>query len=457
VRVTRHASQRLTLAPMSATPRPEAIDSRLVFHVYACSAIPAGVLVYMWPLLVGMERDGDLWFAPGRIAAAGLAASGCCAAAFAKIEEPLANRRALLGFAHAHILFGVMVVLQWVAVLSPTVPALVGWGPLLAGFVLLYLAITGPGADFTPGVPPLQPDGTRPGATVFAVRNKPAIGRLRSEYEQQIRQAARQEERARLARDLHDAVKQQLFVIQTAGATAQARLATDPDGARVAVDQVRAAAREAMTEMEVMLEQLQAAPIANAGLLAVLKKHCEALGFRTGSEVTFVPGTLPDEHALEPGAREAIARVAQEALSNVARHARARKVTVSLGTAAARLMLTVQDDGSGFSEVVSRGMGMSNIAARAAEVGGTFEVASAPGGGTTVRFSVPCRQAASARPYAIRAAAWGATFLGLSGFMLSRGAGGAPTWLTAIVLIAAIAAARYCVAVYWLVQRRRPA
>ena len=59
------------------------------------------------------------------------------------------------------------------------------------------------------------------------MRNKP-VARLRSEYEDQIRQAARQEERARLARDLHDAVKQQLFAIQTAGATAQARFESDP-------------------------------------------------------------------------------------------------------------------------------------------------------------------------------------------------------------------------------------
>ena len=290
------------------------------------------------------------------------------------------------------------------ALLPPTVPAFIGWVPTLVGQVLLYLAVTGPGADFTPDLPALQPGSKQPGATMFALRNKPAIGRLRSAYEQQIRQAARQEERARLARDLHDAVKQQLFVIQTAGATAQARLSTDSDGARAAVDLVRVAAREAMTEMEVMLDQLQGVPIENAGLLAFLKKQCEALGFRTGAEVTFTPGRLPDESALDPGARQAISRVAQEALSNVARHARARLVTVSLDTLDNRLVLTVQDDGSGFTvDGPPRGMGMGSIGARAAEVGGTFEVASVPGHGTTVRFSVPCRQPSSARPYVRRA------------------------------------------------------
>jgi signal transduction histidine kinase len=441
---------------MSAAPRPEAIDSRLVFHVYACLALPAGIVVYMWPLLVS-EGHATLYFAPGRIAAAGVAAAGCCAAAFAAIDDPLARRRGLLGFAHAHLLFGAMVIVQWVAVLSPTVPAFAGWAPLLIGLVLLYLAVTGPGADLTPALPALQPDPTTARATRFAVRNKSSVGHLRSAYEDQIRQAARQEERARLARDLHDAVKQQLFVIQTAGATAQARLSTDSDGARAAVDQVRAAAREAMTEMEVMLDQLQGAPIENAGLLAFLNKQCEALGFRTGAEVTFTAGALPDERALDPGARQAISRVAQEALSNVARHARARSVAVSLATVDDRLVLTVQDDGSGFtSEGPPRGMGMRNIAARATEVGGTLEVASVPGRGTTVRFSVPCLEPASARPYALRAVVWAIIFIGVSAVMLSRGIGGHP-WIAAVAVIAAIAVARYTVAVHALLQRQRAA
>jgi signal transduction histidine kinase len=442
---------------MSGTRRPEAIDSRLVFHVYACLALPAGIAVYMWPLLVSMERDAVLWFAPGRLAAAAVAAAGCCAAAFAAIDEPLARGRGLLGFAHAHILFGAMAIVQWVAVLSPAVPAFIGWAPLLVGLVLLYLAVTGPGADFTSHLPALRPDPTQPGATVFAVRNKPAMGRLRSDYEQQIRQAARQEERARLARDLHDAVKQQLFVIQTAAATAQARFGTDPDGARAAVDQVRAGAREAMAEMDVMLDQLQAAPIENAGLLAFLKKQCEALGFRTGAQVTFEAGAQPDEGAIDPGARQAISRVAQEALSNVARHARARHVTVSLGTVDGRFVLTVKDDGSGFTmEGRPPGMGMNNIAARAAEAGGTFEVASVPGQGTTVRFSVPSRQPSSARPYVTRAIVWGVILVAVSGSMLVPGVGTHPA-TAALALIAAIAVARYTAAVYRLVQRRRPA
>ena len=103
-----------------------------------------------------------------------------------------------------------------------------------------------------------------------------------------------------------------------------------------------------MTEMEAMLEQLQAAPLENAGLVASVRKQCDALGFRTGARVTFDVGTLPADSALDPGTRQALFRVAQEALANVARHARARNISVSLGSIDGQLVLTVQDDGGGF-------------------------------------------------------------------------------------------------------------
>lgn len=434
---------------MSPAPRPEAIDSRLVFHVYACLAIPAGIIVYMWPTLTSMTADSSIWFAYGRIVAAAVAALGCCAASFAAMDDRVARRRGLVGFAYAHILFGAMLLAQWMVVLSATIPALVGWAPLIVGLVLMYLALTGPGSDFRRALPPLRDDATG-GVRVFAVRNKPGIDVLRSQYEQQIRQAASQEERARLARDLHDAVKQQLFVIQTAAATAQARFDTDADGAKAAVDQVRSASREAMTEMEAMLEQLQATPLENAGLVAALKKHCEALGFRTGAQVTFELGTLPTDATLDPSARQAIFRVAQEALSNVARHARARNVGVSLGAADGRLVLTIQDDGRGFKvEGRPRGMGMANIAARAAEVGGNLEVMSVPDRGTTVRFSVPCQQQPSPAPYATRALVWGGVLIAAVSFVMLSGFSARP-WGAAVALIAGIAVARYSIAAYRL-------
>jgi signal transduction histidine kinase len=435
---------------MTAASRPEAIDSRLVLHIYACVTIPVGLVGYMWPAVVGM--DPSAWLANVRVGAAAVAAVGCCAAALRAIDDPVGRRRSLIGFSHAHILFGALLMAQSIAVRSATISTPLAGLPLTIGLVLLYLAITGPGADFRGPLPALVPfDAKTTRNTMLTVRNKRSISYLRSQYEHEIRQAARQEERARLARDLHDAVKQQLFVIQTAAATAQARFDNDANGAKTAVDQVRAAAREAMTEMEAMLEQLQAAPLENAGLVASVRKQCDALGFRTGARVTFDVGTLPADSALDPGSRQALFRVAQEALANVARHARARNISVSLTSIEGQLVLTVQDDGGGFKpEGQQRGMGMANIAARAAEVGGNFDVVSVPDRGTMVRFSVPVQQQPYLKPYARRAIAWSVVFIS-SIVYVAVGARAPGAWLPAtVLLIAGIAVARYAVAAYRL-------
>ena len=128
------------------------------------------------------------------------------------------------------------------------------------------------------------------------------VRRLRSTYEEKIREAASQEERHRLARDLHDSIKQQIFVMHTAAATAQARFDIRPAPApRAAIDQVRNSAREAMAEMEAMLDQLRAAPLENNGLVEALKKQCEALRFRTGADVRLTVGELPPSETLPLG------------------------------------------------------------------------------------------------------------------------------------------------------------
>jgi signal transduction histidine kinase len=441
---------------MTDARRPAAIDSRLVFRVYAAVALPLGIVSYLWPLLPPVSSPSTApWIVRLRLTAAVVTALGCCASAFAAIDDPLGRRRGLLGFAHAHIMLGAMLGIQAWAQYAPSIAPSpeVAWTAMIAGVVLLYLAITGSGMAPSPVLWRPRPDPARPGAISFVVRNKRSLIRLRSDYEMEIRNAARQEERARLARDLHDAVKQQLFVIQTAGATAQARFDTDPPGARAAVEQVRIAAREAMTEMDAMLDQLQSAPISNAGLVAFLRRQCEALGFRTGVSVAFEPGSLPDDRLVDPGARQAIARVAQEALSNVARHARASNVKVSLGLAGGALVFEVQDDGTGFAPAGRpSGMGMANLAARAAEVGGSLTVSSVPGRGTTVRFGVPCAQLPAARVYAVRAAAWVAVLVGAGVVLAARNRAPAPLALM-VMLIAAIAALRYGLAAYGMARR----
>ena len=437
----------------------DAIDTRLVFRIYAWIAITSGIFVYMWwGRPVGFLPDAitavDLpglplgRFAVVRTIAAIVVSFGVCAAGFARVEDPISRRRALTWFAAAHLLGGLMFFVQWHAILVVALPwPVIGWTPLVIGVVLLYVALT---ASHTPRWyrPFRQLFGdTIHGPVTFVRAKHGSLNALRSQYEQHIRHAARIEERARLARDLHDAVKQQLFAIQTSAATAQERFASDADGARAALDQVRASARHAMTEMEALLGQLQADPVENTGLVATLKEQCDALALRTGADVRLEAGTIPPSDRLPPGALQALFRASQEALSNIARHARAQHVTVRIGVSAHTLELSIRDDGAGCDPLATRaGMGMANMQTRVGEVGGSMLMHSSPGNGMTIAFSVPC-DARTSREYAIRAGMW----IGVSATLLAALAmfgGWDRPWYVILVAMAAVTAARFVGAWY---------
>jgi signal transduction histidine kinase len=356
-------------------------ESRWTFRAYAILALAAGLLLFGWgPLLLG---SGQPLYAASLIRVAGgiLIAAACFAWSAASLTDPADARRALLGFGTGHLLFFLVLATQQAAIWESPLIDRIMTVVLLTGLIFLYLRY-----DAVPGPP------ENAGLTTLSIfgRSRPSVESLRRRYQQQIREAALQEERHRLARDLHDSVKQQIFAIQTSAAAAQARFDADPAGTRAALEQVRSSAREAMAEMEAMLDQLRAAPLENAGLVASLKQQCEALGFRTQAKVDFETGELPESQAIMPGAQEALFRIAQEALSNIARHARAKQVRVALAAVRERFELTVEDDGSGFDPAQpGRGMGIANMRSRAAEFGGTFEIASGPEEGTRLTASIP--------------------------------------------------------------------
>lgn len=138
-------------------------------------------------------------------------------------------------------------------------------------------------------------------------------GEMREALLRQIGEAAAQEERNRLARDLHDSIKQQLFSINVGTATAQERWERDPEGARTALVDVRRSAREAMVEMQALLHQLRPQALGStSGLVEALREQCEALGYRSGAQVTVELGPeIPDDR-MQPGAQEALFRIAQD-------------------------------------------------------------------------------------------------------------------------------------------------
>jgi len=365
------------------------IDTRIVLSVYAVIALVVGFTVTGTGIR-GIEGMPQAYASVIYIGGMLIAAAGCAAWGLAFNDDPVRSRYSLIWFGAGHLLLGLIAWMQWEVYWGDHgVSAFPAIAPLVVGVVLLALSIPGGLSD-----------AAEPAAATTQRR-------IRSSYNEHIMQIARREERARLARDLHDAVKQQLFVIQTAAATAQTRFDDDPEGARDAVTQVRTAAREATTEMEALLDELLAAPMENTGLVEALKRQCEALALRTGAAVSFEPGTLPPAGSLRPGAHEAIYRVAQEALANVARHARASRVVVALQWHADRFVLRVSDNGIGVdASLGGTGMGITNMRERAAEVGGHLLIRPCSPG-TEVALSLP-----STHP-AVRGAWYSAGLFGL--------------------------------------------
>ncbi len=405
---------------MKANTYADAIDSRIVFRSYAVIAwLAGGVLLFVGPYffpmeLAGLPRAGGLI---ARIAGAVVVAVGCFAWPFARVDDPDARRRALGWWAAGHLqVLSMMVVGIAGRIEEAGVGVQVALGVLLTATLLFWHF-----SRFADGLPP---SGLPSHTPLLGDREQVSVQRLRSVYEEQIRAAAGQEERHRLARDLHDSVKQQIFAIQTSAATAQARFASDPSGASGAIEQVRESAREAMAEMEAMLDQLRAAPLENVGLVEALKKQCEALRFRTGVEVRVTVGELPPSHSLPPGTQDVIFRVAQEALANIGRHARPSIVTVTLDSTERSLQLRVEDDGVGFDAARSGGgMGLENMRSRAAAIGGTIAVTTEPGKGTLVRLSVPraAPETDDIGYYQRRVAAWLLLFVVWAGLTVLRG------------------------------------
>lgn len=381
---------------MQTGQRFDAIDTRIILRAYSVVAGLSGLILLGWgQRWLGSDLAGQTWGKAALVRVLGsiLIAAACFAIPLASIADPQARQRGLLWFAAGHGVVFFVILLQRAAIWPP---GLADWAVAAALAAALFLAYFGLTAYGDPtGDPPWSRLITLFGEPVpriafFGGTPPPSTRKLRSEYEQQIREAAGQEERNRLARELHDSVKQQIFAIQTSAATAQARFEEDSAGAKEALDQIRRAARAAMTEMEVMLDQLRAAPLENVGLVEALKAQCEALGFRTGAHVQCEVGKLPPSESMAPGAQQAIFRVAQEALANVARHARAGKVLVSLGAVNGRFQLRVEDDGTGFDQNQNaRGLGLASMRERAEEFEGKLEVNSRPGAGTSLCISIP--------------------------------------------------------------------
>jgi signal transduction histidine kinase len=224
---------------------------------------------------------------------------------------------------------------------------------------------------------------------------KDEVGRLEENFTSMTRQLnsalaaererasaeARAAERARIAREIHDAISQHLFGLRM---LASGMRRADPDN-----EQIRAIERiteEALRDTQALLWELRPVGLDSDGLAPALEQVCagyrDRLGVTVDSDLADVTVSEPVEHAL--------LRVTQEACSNAVRHGNARRLTVSMTRSDGQVELAVHDNGTGFDPTASyAGSGLHHIRDRVAELGGTVDIVSSPGAGSSVTVRVP--------------------------------------------------------------------
>lgn len=235
------------------------------------------------------------------------------------------------------------------------------------------------------------------------IQGEQAAAEIRRHYLEQASESATLGERQRIARDLHDSIKQQLFSISVSAATAKAYWNKDITQAQRAVADIQRVVKEAQVEMQALLQQLSAQPLKNTQLADALRVQAEALQHRSGLTVEIMLGDIPAADLLPAGTQEMIFRIVQEAFSNIARHARAKAVSLTLRQTESALHLLISDNGQGFdSNLAQTGMGLANMRERTATLNGTIEMRSKPGQGTSLHIQIPFIQTLAQREDELR-------------------------------------------------------
>jgi signal transduction histidine kinase len=195
------------------------------------------------------------------------------------------------------------------------------------------------------------------------------------------------EERARLARDLHDAVSQKLFSVRAKARAAALLVPRDPARAAAEIDSVADLAGQAHAELRAVIDGLAPPDLAADGLVASIRSYAVLVGRTYGSQVRVqADEPLPLDRSIQT----VVYRVAQEAISNALRHSGSAEVGVTVRRRARSVVLEVADHGRGFDPASPRsGLGLDSMRERAGAVTGRLSVTSRPNAGTTVRLTVP--------------------------------------------------------------------
>lgn len=196
------------------------------------------------------------------------------------------------------------------------------------------------------------------------------------------------EERQRISRDLHDHLSQTLYGIALGAHSLKAQTKQDPIKAVEALDYIIDLADTGLSEMRALIFDLRPEGFIADGLTRALSGMAQTMRARHGLEVDAVLDTEPDAPAVT---KEAIYRIAQEAVTNLVKHAQAKRAQLRLSESSERLTLEIWDDGVGFDPNRSNPgrLGLYSMRERAQRLGGWLEVNASPGHGVRITASLP--------------------------------------------------------------------
>lgn len=210
-----------------------------------------------------------------------------------------------------------------------------------------------------------------------------------AQYAAATEQLAASQERNRLARELHDTLAHSLSGVTVELEAVDALWDVDANAARPMLQEALQHTRSGLTEARRALQALRASPLEDLGLALAIAQLADSVAARANLKLELdVPQRLVN---LRPEVEQSVYRVAQEALTNILRHAQATQVRVSLARANGHLTLTIADNGRGFekAQVANTRYGLKGIGERAEMASGQLQVESEPRQGTTVRLTLP--------------------------------------------------------------------
>ena len=205
---------------------------------------------------------------------------------------------------------------------------------------------------------------------------------------------AQEDERKRVARELHDMVGQALTGLSLTLGSAEAEVGRDPDRMRERLEALRATTSAAIEDVRRLIADLRPSVLDDLGLIQALGWYVENYLEKAGIET--VAATSGSDVDVPAHLETALFRVLQEAITNIIKHSQAQNVSIRLDFAESTISGEVRDDGVGFDfeevqgeELALRGVGLLGMEERINLLGGSFEVSSRPGEGTVVTFQVP--------------------------------------------------------------------